>query len=131
MKKILAFILFICLFTQSLANAADLSFTWTPNSEAGLAGYKIYYGSASREYTGFVDVHIPPTTDGKVLATVPIPWGNKFFAATAYDLSGQESDYSNEVSTPVPLDAPAELTVSAITVTFTPRSVIDKTATSR
>jgi hypothetical protein len=58
-----------------------------------LAGYKIYYGTISGNYTEVIDVGNVITY--KVEGRQP---GTYYFAVTAYDTSGNESDYSNEVS---------------------------------
>ena len=57
-----------------------------------LAGYRLYDGSTAAEYTMVTDV-------GKVTAytTEPLPAGTYYFAVTAYDTSGNESEVSNEV----------------------------------
>lgn len=66
---------------------------WNANSETDLAGYKVYHGTASRTYGPEIDVGnvtewlIPTTLEGEY-----------FFAVTAYDTSGNESDYSEEAS---------------------------------
>jgi len=87
---ILSFLL--CLF--SYANAGDLLVTWDPNNESDLAGYTIYYGTSSRQYSNDIDVgsmtshQVQNLTDGI----------EYFFAVTAYDTAGNESAYSDEVS---------------------------------
>jgi hypothetical protein len=58
--------------------------------------YKIYYGTSSRTYTQAVDVVNPGTTT--ITQTLNLVPGTYFFAVTDIDISGQESDYSNEAS---------------------------------
>ena len=81
-------------------NVATLS--WDPpttnvdgTSLDDLAGYKIYYGTSSGNYTGMIDITDPQKSDHTIenLAS-----GTYYFVATAYDTSGNESDFSNEVS---------------------------------
>lgn len=91
---------FLCIVLVSgLAYAADVTFFWTPNSESFLAGYKIYYGTTSRNYTTSVDVGKPATVDGVVSATLSgfTAGVTYYFAATAYDTDGFESEYSTEL----------------------------------
>ncbi len=63
----------------------------TPVSD--LAGYRIYYGLSSRNYSWVIDVGNVNTYKIENLSP-----GTYYFAVTAYDTSGNESDYSNEVS---------------------------------
>ena len=58
-----------------------------------LGGFKVYYGTSSRNYAHVVDA-------GKVTTynVTGLPPATYYFAVTAYDRSGNESDYSNEVS---------------------------------
>lgn len=68
--------------------------SWQPNTESDLAGYQIYYGSDSNFYSTILDV-------GKVTQyTVSgLNTGSTYyFAVTAYDVNGNESAYSQEVS---------------------------------
>lgn len=58
-----------------------------------LAGFRIYYGTSSRDYTDVVDIGSPGTTSF-VLEQVQ---GDYYFAMTALDGDGNESAYSNEV----------------------------------
>ena len=97
------FLRFFSIFLFSLfsvaAQANEARFGWSPNAETNLAGYKIYYGTASRSYTNSVDVGNPPAVNGQVNASLSGFTGGAtyYFAATAYDTDGFESDYSTEV----------------------------------
>lgn len=71
-----------------------IKLAWDPNIETDLAGYKIYYGVASRTYTTVINVGNVTTYSVHGLDQGV----TYFFAATAYDTSNNESGYSNEVS---------------------------------
>jgi hypothetical protein len=58
-----------------------------------LAGYRIYWGSTSRNYTNMVDVPDSQTASH----TLDLESGDYYVAMTALDLEGNESAYSNEV----------------------------------
>jgi len=80
------------------ALAGQATLTWNPNTESDLAGYKVHYGTASGNYTVHLDVHNVTTYTVTGLTN-----GQTYhFAATAYDASGFESGYSNQVSYTVP-----------------------------
>jgi len=57
-----------------------------------LRGFKIYYGTSSRNYIKIIDVGNENSVIVGGLST-----GNWYFAVTAYDHTGNESGYSNEV----------------------------------
>ncbi|MFQ6112870.1 MAG: FlgD immunoglobulin-like domain containing protein [bacterium] len=79
-------------FTVLFGGSATVS--WDPNSESDLGGYKIYYGTVSRTYSEVIDV-------GNVTSYTVNNLGSGqtyFFAVTAYDVSGNESGFSAEVS---------------------------------
>src|SRR5678815_1906487 len=67
--------------------AQSVTLAWNPNSETNLAGYKLYYGTSSRNYSGYVPVGSATTT-----STVPnLQDGlTYFFAVTAYCTDGME-----------------------------------------
>jgi hypothetical protein len=95
-KKVFTFFLFTAIFisTHTLAYSFQLALAWDPNTDPDIAGYKIYYGKISRNYTFEVDV-------GKyesVTISGLVPGKTYYFAVTAYDLSGNESDFSDEIS---------------------------------
>jgi len=59
-----------------------------------LAGFKVYYGTSPNYYTESIDVSYVSAAVIDNLSSGP--W---CFAVTAYDTSGNESNYSNEVCT--------------------------------
>jgi hypothetical protein len=81
----------ICLAFVSICHATPTKFAW--DASAGpVQGYKLYYGSTSRNYTVVKDV------GNQTTYTVDLPEDKvNYVAATAYDANGNESDYSNEV----------------------------------
>ncbi len=91
---VIAMMLFLampqCIFAE------DITLLWDPNTESDLAGYKMYYGMASGKYGS-------PIVVGKntTYTFAGLPPGTYFFAVTAYSTSGQESGFSNEVTTTV------------------------------
>ncbi len=72
----------------------NVSLAWNANTDPDLAGYKVYYGHSSRNYSKNIDV-------GNITAyTVSLPGnGTYYFAVTAYNTLGVESAFSNEIST--------------------------------
>jgi hypothetical protein len=74
---------------------------WDRNAETNVAGYRAYYGRASRGYSAAVDAgnQVTASVDGL------IPGKTYYFAVTAYTADGLESDFSDEVSYSVPTAA--------------------------
>lgn len=66
---------------------------WNQNVDEDLAGYKIYYGQSSSQYSWSVDVGL--VTEW----LLPTEWtdGIYYFACTAYDTDQNESGYSAEL----------------------------------
>ena len=79
---------------SNLASAATL--TWKPNAERDLAGYKIYRATASGAYGA--PIATVPKTATSYIAKGLENRTTYFFVITAYDVAGNESGYSNEVS---------------------------------
>lgn len=73
---------------------------WNPNNESDLAGYKVYVGERARHYDTAYNVGLQTFFPLNNLS----PGKTYFLAVTAYDLSGNESDFSEEVSVEVPAD---------------------------
>src|SRR6266571_4108691 len=105
---ILALLVLLC---ASPAFASDVRLAWDANSETTLSGYKLYYGTASRNYATVINV--ANRTTYTVTALGP---GTYYFAVTAYDTLGNESAFSNEVFTTI---AGCEYSISPTTQSFT------------
>lgn len=71
---------------------------WNPNRENDLAGYRVYVGESTRRYT---EVHNAGLQTSFSLDELS-PGKTYYFAVTAYDFSGNESGYSEEVSATMP-----------------------------
>jgi hypothetical protein len=67
---------------------------WNPSTSSGIAGYHLYYGGVSHNYTNMVDVGNATNATITGLTTGAV----YYFAVTAYNASGLESAYSNEAS---------------------------------
>src|SRR3989449_5425216 len=82
--------------------------TWDANTEPDLAGYRIRYGTAPSSHTQMIDVGMVTS-----YAVMDLPAGTTFyFVVAAYDLAGNESQPSNEVSAQPTVVAPL-LTIAA------------------
>ena len=84
------------LFRGVLTNSR-VSLAWNPSPDVNVAGYKIYYGPEPRAgygshgYSAVMDVG--NVTSCTLNATA---FPTNYFAATCYDATGVESDFSNE-----------------------------------
>ena len=73
-----------------------ITLAWDANTESDLAGYKVYYGTASGSYG--TPVNVGNVTTYQLTGLTP---GQVYYLAlTAYDPAGYESGFSNEVSGP-------------------------------
>ena len=71
-----------------------IKLAWDSNTAPDVAGYKIYYGTASGTYDHAIDVGNVTT----YMLTGLMQGQTYFIVTTAYNTSGNESGYSNEVS---------------------------------
>jgi len=88
------------------APTSSVTLSWVPpttNTDGtpltDLAGYKIYFGTASRQYSQTLSIAGPGTTSAVIESLTPTTW---YFATTALSATGAESAYSTEVSTTIP-----------------------------
>lgn len=93
-RPIISFGALVCVLTETV------TVQWLPNSEADLAGYKLYYGTASRQYNAPIRVGMATSYTLKNL----LPGYDYFFAVSAYDAAGNESRLSSEVTLSIPGD---------------------------
>ena len=76
------------------ASITFLTLVWDRNPEPDIAGYKVYYGRVSGDYTQLVTVTNPRAKIGVSSSRTT------YFAVTAYNTNGVESDLSEEVHWP-------------------------------
>lgn len=75
-------------------NAPSITLAWNAVNNTPVAGYKIYFGSGTRNYTNVVNAG----TNLTVSITNFSRGVNYFFAATSVTTNSLESDYSSEVT---------------------------------
>jgi hypothetical protein len=107
-KRALGALALLVLFARPV-HAGTVTVAWDPNPNP-VAGYILYYGTASGTYTTSVDC-----STATVWSVAGLTDGQQYyFALTAYDASGLQSSFSNEVTTIVaPVGAPGRLTTPA------------------
>jgi hypothetical protein len=85
--------------TASAQGQSSVTLAWDADAGNNIAGYRLYDGVASRTYTNIIAVgNVTTSTVAGLAGGVTY-----FFAVTAVDTNGLESDYSSEVSYTVPL----------------------------
>jgi hypothetical protein len=87
------------LLALSSFSAQAITLTWDPSTSSNIAGYIVYSGTNTSSYntSNFV---------GNVTTNVPsglLEGLTYFFAVTAKDTLGLESDFSNEISVTIPV----------------------------
>jgi hypothetical protein len=111
MRNIILILLSCLLYTIPLP-AGDVNLAWDASISPEVTGYKIHVSNISGNYDKAFTVG--NVTSYRVLNLV---YGTWYFVATAYDAVGNESDYSNEVTTT--LTDPNILKVSSLTAAST------------
>ncbi len=101
MRLVLPFI-FVILFCN-IAYSGQAVVSWNPNSESNCAGYKVYYGYSSRSYFQVKEYGEDAGNQTSYTISNLVEGELYFFAATAYDFSGNETGYSYEVSYNIPI----------------------------
>ena len=91
----------MCVMGAQPPTNPSVSLAWDPSTDPDVTNYNLYYGLAHSNYT------VGPIPMGNVtnfIATnLVYGWNtNYYFAATAKDSLGLESDFSNEVVYTVP-----------------------------
>ena len=89
MKRLLTILI---LLSAPLVHAQRVKLAWDASPSLGVVGYRIHFGTNASNYSFVTNVGLVRTQ------TVVVPHtGRWFFAATAVDANGMESDFSNEV----------------------------------
>jgi hypothetical protein len=90
----------LAFFSAALTASAQRAVTlvWDRSVGANVSGYNIYYGTASQAYSN----RLPAGNSTNTFVSGLTPGTTYFFAATAYDDLGVESQFSNEISYQVP-----------------------------
>ena len=96
----------ICLTlpTPPAFGSSSVILTWDSSASTNVVGYKVYYGLAS----GVYDMAIPAdgATTTNAMVTGLTAGTSYFFAITAVDALGDESQFSNEAVYSTPKDSP-------------------------
>lgn len=127
-------------FAAPMTSAAELDLNWvapTHNVDGSvltdLDGFRVHVGTGSRQYSVVVDIPDETLTSTTVTVELPglVPGDNPVYAAmTAYDGSGNESVYSNEIIRNVRVDditvpqAPVVVTLT-LRITITPSGDVE------
>ncbi|GEM_PF-1721907 len=86
----------LSLGTGAAAMAETVSLQWAPNTDANLAGYKVYYTADASPLASAAPLNVGLQTTATITGLDP---GHSYqFAVTAYDTAGNESTFSNIVT---------------------------------
>jgi hypothetical protein len=83
---------------KSIGIAWDASKNPDDTVNSSVTGYRVYYGTDTRDYSNAVDVGLNTQT-----RLYGLPQTVLYFAVTAYTAAGLESEFSDEVSANVAL----------------------------
>ena len=89
----------VLFFQLPILASQSVTLAWNPSADANVAGYRIYYGLASGDYSSVVTV---ANTDSVSIADLEVGT-TYYFAAAAFDAAGNEGDLSDETSFTAPV----------------------------
>ncbi len=111
LKSLLFLVAFVLLvFTSFGQKVGTVDITWDPPADGSTYRYRIYWGAASRNYTNVLDSGLLRTNS----ITGLVDGARYYFAVTAYNTNGLESDYSNEYTEVLGSRPPAPGTPSVV-----------------
>jgi hypothetical protein len=93
MKRLLSVLMLLGVLVAPVL-AGNIPLAWDASTSSGVTGYKIYYGSATGVYP-----NVKVVGNVTTYTLTGLVDGSYFIVATAFDANGNESAYSNEVST--------------------------------
>lgn len=130
-RKLLCLLFFCGCF--SLNAAQNITVEWDqpilpPPSAPPIAGYRLFWGTSSQNYTGATSVLVPALS---AVATGLAEGQMYYFSALTFNTEGQESALSVEISYRVPVPSPSPTAAPTPTRTPTPSPTATGTATPR
>ncbi len=118
--------LFVLLLSAAPAAAGTVTLAWSPNAEEDVAGYIVYWGTASGQYGSTVDV-------GGNLAfqfAMPDRYARYYFAVAAYNVAGARSELSAEVATEPEIESGSSpLAVTSLTASAASPQIVGRAIT--
>jgi hypothetical protein len=114
---IILFVSVLVVLNSQPVFGSNITLAWDAATDPTVAGYTVFYGSASRSYTNSVNAGAATSATLSGL----VPGATYYIAATTYETNGLQSDYSAEVTVTIPaatgnqpptLDALANLTIN-------------------
>ena len=92
------------LVSMTHAQVTQITLAWSPSNDSDVAGYKVYRRTAGKAYKKPIGtVENVPNPE----LSLNVSYGRKYyFAVTSYDIYGNESSPSNEVSWPIQVFSP-------------------------
>ena len=76
--------------------------SWDAGTDARVVGYRVYYGTGSRDYAQAKGMGLDAGNCTRFVVSGLERGRTYYFTVTAYDASGNESDFSNEASKSIP-----------------------------
>ncbi len=105
-KKVILLSLMAILTCNVQPGWADMvTLGWQANGEDDLAGYKLYYGTTSRDQGSYDETEVISDKDA-ITWELDLSPNTYYFALTAFDTSGNESGFSTEVSAVISASSP-------------------------
>ena len=98
------------------APSKSITLAWDPDPSSAVAGYRLYEGTASQNYTNIIDVG--NTTSVTVAGLTPSV--TYYFALATYDTNGLQSPLSDEISYTVPAPPAAAAMAPPLRLTTSP-----------
>ncbi len=99
-------LLLVLLLAPVRAFAGSVTLAWDPVVSPLLAGYNLYFGPSTGDYTAWINA------GNATILTVPnlVDGATYYFAVTSYDWSGGSSPFSNEVAATIPFSGQGQPT---------------------
>lgn len=94
---------------RSSTGTGTVTLAWDASAGPTVTGYKVYWGTSPSQYTNTVDAG-----NNLQVTILGLSFGvTYYFAATAYDATGDESGFSNEISYRFAIPPPTNLRLQA------------------